>query len=212
MRKIDNEIIIFDLGGVLINLHVSRCMKAFEALMGEPNMRLVLGMDSQGEGVKAVSIASKQLMADFERGLISPDHFISEILKFCHAGTTRQEVIDAWMAMLADLPAERLAFVDKLRAAGHKVYLLSNGNDLHFDFIDATYHLHDHFDGFFLSHKMHLAKPEAAIFQAVMAALPPTDKEIVFIDDIEINRLAARQSVAWQTYSSIPDFQQHFVG
>lgn len=208
----DKSIIIFDLGGVLINLHVSRCMKAFEALMGEQNMRLVLGMDSQGEGVKAVSVASKQLMADFERGLISPDHFISEILRFCHAGTTRQEVIDAWMAMLADLPAERLAFVDRLRAAGHKVYLLSNGNDLHFDFIDATYHLHDHFDGFFLSHKMHLAKPEAAIFRAVMAALPPTDKEIIFIDDIEINRLAAHQSVAWQTYSSILDFQQHFVG
>lgn len=178
--------------------------------MGEQNMRLVLGMDAQGEGVKAVSIASKQLMADFERGLISPDHFISEVLQFCHAGTTPQEVIDAWMAMLADLPAERLAYVDQLRAAGHKVYLLSNGNDLHFDFIDATYHLHDHFDGFFLSHKMHLTKPESAIFEAVMASLPPTDKEIYFIDDIEANRLAAHQSVAWQTFSSIPDFQRTY--
>lgn len=174
--------------------------------MGEQNMRLVLGMDTNGEGVKSVSIASKQLMADFERGLISPDHFIAEVLKFCHAGTTPQDVVDAWMAMLADLPAERLAFVDQLRAAGHKVYLLSNGNDLHFDFIDATYHLHNHFDGFFLSHKMHLAKPEAAIFEAVKAALPPTDKEIYFIDDIEINRLAAQQSVGWKTFSSIPDF------
>ena len=206
----NKEIVIFDLGGVLINLHVTRCMKAFEALMGEQNMRLILGMDAQGEGVKAVSVASKQLMADFERGLITPDHFISEILKFCHAGTTRQEVIDAWMSMLADLPGERLAFVDQLSAAGHKVYLLSNGNDLHFDFIDATYHLHDHFDGFFLSHKMHLAKPELAIFQAVMAALPPTNKDIYFIDDIEINRLAARQSVGWKTFSSISEFQHTY--
>ena len=206
----NKEIIIFDLGGVLINLHVARCMKAFEALMGEQNMRLILGMDAQGEGIKAVSVASKQLMADFERGLITPDYFISEILKFCHAGTTRQDVIDAWMAMLADLPAERLDFVDQLRAAGHKVYLLSNGNDLHFDFIDATYHLHDHFDGFFLSHKMHLAKPESAIFEAVMAALSHTDKEIIFIDDIEVNRLAANQSVGWKTFSSIPDFQRNY--
>lgn len=203
---LNKQIVIFDLGGVLINLNVSRCMKAFEALMGEQNMRLVLGMDTNGEGVKSVSIATKQLMADFERGLISPDHFIAEVLKFCHAGTTPQDVVDAWMAMLADLPAERLAFVDQLRAAGHKVYLLSNGNDLHFDFIDATYHLHNHFDGFFLSHKMHLAKPETAIFEAVKAALPPTDKEIYFIDDIEINRLAAQQSVGWKTFSSIPDF------
>ena len=179
--------------------------------MGEQNMRLVLGMDAQGEGVKSVSVASKQLMADFEQGLISPDQFISEVLQFCHAGTTRRNVIDAWMAMLADLPSERLEFVDQLRAAGHKVYLLSNGNDLHFDFIDATYHLHDHFDGFFLSHKMHLSKPDAAIFKAVMAALPPTDEDICFIDDIEVNRLAAHQTVAWKTFSSIPDFQHAYL-
>ena len=203
----NKEIIIFDLGGVLINLNVSRCMKAFEALMGEQNMRLILGMDAQGEGVKAVSVASKQLMADFERGLISPDQFISEVLRFCHAGTTRQDVVDAWMAMLADLPAERLDFVDQLRAAGHKVYLLSNGNDLHFEFIDETYQLHDHFDGLFLSQKMHMSKPDSEIFRTVNDAIHPT-AEIIFIDDIEINRLSAHQTVEWKTASSIPDFRQ----
>ena len=41
-----------------------------------------------------------------------------------------------------------------------------------------------------------------------MAALPPTDKDIYFIDDIEVNRLAASQSVGWQTFSSIPDIQR----
>ena len=39
------EIVVFDLGGVLINLNVGRCMRAFEVLMGEANMRAVLGMD-----------------------------------------------------------------------------------------------------------------------------------------------------------------------
>ena len=38
-------IYIFDLGGVLIRLDVGRCMRAFEVLMGEENMRTVLGMD-----------------------------------------------------------------------------------------------------------------------------------------------------------------------
>ena len=60
-------IYVFDLGGVLINLNVARCMHAFEELMGEHNMRTILGMDSRGEGVKAVSVASKQLMVDFEQ-------------------------------------------------------------------------------------------------------------------------------------------------
>ena len=119
-------IFVFDLGGVLIKLNVARCMRAFEALMGEQNMRAVLGMDSNGEGVKAVSIASKQLMVDFEKGLISTDKFLSEVQTYCRPGTTRQEIIDAWMTMLDELPAERLQVVDDLRAKGHRVYLLSN--------------------------------------------------------------------------------------
>ncbi len=201
-----NQIIyVFDLGGVLIRLDVGRCMRAFEALMGEENMRAVLGMDSRGEGVKAVSIASKQLMADFERGLISPDEFITQILPFCRPGTTREEIEGAWMAMLADLPQERLEVIDRLRAAGHKVYLLSNGNDLHFDFINRTYGLDRHFDRLFLSQAMHMAKPEPEIFRAVDNVIREPNSRIVFIDDIAVNRLAAEQTVSWTTLSSIDE-------
>ena len=211
---------VFDLGGVLINLNVARCMRAFEALMGEENMRAILGMDSNGEGVKAVSVATKQLMMDFEKGLISPDQFITDVLHYCHPGTTRQDVIDAWMSMLGDLPTEKLQFVDSLRAQGHPVYLLSNGNDLHFDYINRTYGLDNHFDGFFLSQKMHLSKPDPAIFLSVQEAindkLPITNYkyqiinqkcETIFVDDILANRLAAEQTVHWRTFSSISELQ-----
>ena len=202
----NNKIVIFDLGGVLINLNVTRCMLAFEALMGEQNMRAILGMDKNGEGVKAVkavSIATKQLMADFERGLISPEYFIEQVLQYCRPGTTPQQVIDAWMSMLVDLPQERLDAVDQVRAKGYKVYLLSNGNDLHFNYINQTYHLAPHFDGLFLSQKMHMAKPEPEIYLAVNKQIN-TDSEILFIDDIEANRLAAEQTVGWTTFPDIP--------
>ena len=214
-------IYIFDLGGVLINLDVSRCMRAFEVLMGEENMRSVLGMDSNGEGrkasadsrttsnVAAVSIATKQLMADFEQGLISPDDFIREVIRYCRPGTTKKEVVDAWMSMLGDLPEERLDFVDSLRAQGHPVYLLSNGNDLHFDYINHTYGLDRHFVRLFLSQKMHLSKPDAAIFEAVDKQVrednPEPEASIIFIDDIEANRRAAEQAAGWQTFESIND-------
>ena len=199
----EKTIFIFDLGGVLIRLNVGRSMRAFEALMGERNMHQILGMDNRGEGVKAVSVASKQLMADFERGLISTDRFIDEVLHYCRPGTTAQEVIDAWMAMLDELPKERLDFVDALRAKGHKTYLLSNGNDLHFDFINATYGLDTHFDALFLSQRMHMSKPEYAIYEAVQTAIGGENNEIVFIDDIETNRLAAERAVHWHTFPSI---------
>ena len=195
-------IYIFDLGGVLINLNVNRCLQAFERIMGEENMRLVLGMDSRGEGVKAVSIASKQLMADFERGLISPETFLSQVQQYCYPGTTTEEIVEAWMSMLDELPEERLAFVDSLRAKGHPVYLLSNGNDLHYDFINRKYGLESHFDGFFLSQKMHMAKPEPEIFEAVQKEIG-NPENVIFIDDLQANRLAAEQTVHWKTFESI---------
>ena len=197
---------VFDLGGVLIHLHVSRCMQAFETLMGEQNMCAVLGMDKDGEGVQAVSVASKQLMADFERGLISTDSFVTEVLRYCHPGTTREQVIDAWMAMLGELPAERLAFIDEIRKKGHPVYLLSNGNDLHFEYIDATYQLASHFDGLFLSQKMHLSKPDPQIFETVQRAIG-NPQEVIFIDDLPANRLSAEQTVHWHTFPSIEDLK-----
>lgn len=214
----NNKIVIFDLGGVLINLNVTRCMLAFEALMGEQNMRAILGMDKNGEGVKAVSIATKQLMADFERGLISPEYFIEQVLQYCRPGTTPQQVIDAWMSMLVDLPQERLDAVDQVRAKGYKVYLLSNGNDLHFNYINQTYQLAPHFDGLFLSQKMHMAKPDPEIYLAVNEQINPpatpancpadspslSPSDILFIDDIEANRLAAEQTVGWTTFPDIP--------
>ena len=198
-------VFIFDLGGVLINLNVRRCMSAFEALMGEATMRAVLGMDSNGEGVKAVSVASKQLMADFERGLISQDDFVAEVLSYCHSGATAQQVTDAWMSMLEDLPAERLAAVDELRK-NHPVYLLSNGNDLHFNYIERTYGLSRHFDGLFLSQEMHVAKPEEEIYRAVDEAIrakEDEETEVIFVDDLEGNRQAAEKYCGWRTFANI---------
>lgn len=193
---------VFDLGGVLIQLDVKRCFQAFDRLMGEENMRAVLGMDRNGEGVKAVSVASKQLMADFERGVIEPDEFIAQVLQYCHPGATADDVEKAWMAMLDELPAERLQVVKSLREKGHRVYLLSNGNDLHFNYINRKYQLDTYFDGMFLSQEMHLAKPDPQIFEAVQAAIG-NPENVIFIDDILANRQAAEKSVHWQTFDSI---------
>lgn len=205
------DTIVFDLGGVLINLNVERCMAAFEALMGEQTMRDVLGMDKRGEGVKSVSIAGKQLMADFERGRIDSDDFIRQVLRYCRPGTTQQQVMDAWMAMLGDLPQERLDVVDRLRSEGYRVFLLSNGNDLHFDFINRKYGLDAHFERLFLSQRMHMAKPEESIFREVVRTIaanwsgvaPYDPHRTLFIDDIETNRSSAELSVGWKTCASL---------
>jgi putative hydrolase of the HAD superfamily len=171
--------------------------------MGAENMRTILGMDDDGEGVKSVSIANRQLMADFERGNISTQEFVAQIMPYCRPGTTEQDIKDAWMAMVADLPQERLDIVAQLRQQGYRIYMLSNGNDLHFDFINTTYHLDTYFERFFLSQEMHMAKPEPEIFVRVNEAIGGTPDNTVFIDDLSANRQAAEQTVGWTTFADI---------
>ena len=139
--------IVFDLGGVIINLNVPRCVDNFKRLMGEENVRNVLGIDDEGEGVAAVSAATRQLMHDYEYGNISTDEFLFTLCEYCHPGVTIEDVREAWLSMLGDLPQQRLDYIASLRKAGYKTYLLSNSNQLHWDPIFEQYHLdqlHDH--------------------------------------------------------------------
>lgn len=208
-------IIIFDLGGVLINLNVPRCIQAFSDLIGEENVRNILGMNKDGEGITSVSIASRQLMKDFERGLVTTDEFIAAILQYAPSGTTPDQIREAWFAMLEDLPQERLDYLAQLRQQGYHLYLLSNGNDLHWTYIDKRYHVSSYFEQVFLSQVMHCAKPEEEIFRRVQEAVtedsPQTAVEqqpIFFIDDLLQNRQAAEHFVSWRTFPDIPSLQQ----
>ncbi len=208
-------IIIFDLGGVLINLNVPRCMQAFSNLIGEENVRNILGMNKDGEGIAAVSIASRQLMKDFERGLVTTDDFVAALLQYAPSGTTSDQIREAWFAMLEDLPQERLDYLAQLRQQGYRLYLLSNGNDLHWTYIDKLYHVSSYFEQVFLSQVMHCAKPEEEIFRRVQEAVtedsPQTAVEqqpIFFIDDLPQNRQAAEHFVSWRTFPDIPSLQQ----
>ena len=125
--------IVFDLGGVSINLNVPRCVTNFKRLMGEANVRNILGIDDEGEGVVAVSAATKQLMHDYEYGNISTDEFLKSLQDYCHAGTTIEQIREAWLSMLDELPQERLDYIAELRRKGYKTVLLSNSNELHWE-------------------------------------------------------------------------------
>ena len=212
-------IIIFDLGGVLINLNVPRCIQAFSDLIGEANVRNIMGMNKDGEGITSVSIATRQLMKDFERGLVTTDEFIAAILQYAPSGTTSDQIRAAWFAMLEDLPQERLDYLAQLRQKGYRLYLLSNGNDLHWTYIDKLYHVSSYFEQVFLSQVMHCAKPEEEIFRRVQESIladnrsqHPSDnlsqQPILFVDDLPQNRQAAEHFVSWRTFPDISSLQQ----
>lgn len=200
--------VVFDLGGVIINLNVPRCIENFSRLMGIDNVRNILGIDDEGEGVTSVSVATKQLMADYERGNISTDDFLQSLLPYCHPGASVEAVRTAWLSMLDVLPQERLDYIRSLRERGFKTYLLSNSNDLHWEPIYQQYRLWEYFDMIFASHQLHLAKPSEQIFRHVESEASIDSLHTVYVDDLEKNRSAASAYVGWYAVESIEELKQ----
>lgn len=199
--------VVFDLGGVIIELNVPRCVANFKRLMGEENVRNILGIDDEGEGVVAVSAATKQVMHDYEYGHISTDEFLHTLQQYCYAGTTIEQIREAWLSMLDVLPQERLDYIASLRKAGYKTVLLSNSNELHWKPIWDQYHLGDYFDAVFASQDLHMAKPNREIFEHVVREAALTPEDTIYVDDLEKNRKAGEQFAGWRTCSSIEELK-----
>ena len=199
--------VVFDLGGVLIDLNVPRCVGNFKRLMGEDNVRNILGIDDEGEGVVAVSAATRQLMHDYEYGNISTDEFLREVCSYCHAGTTVEDVRKAWMSMLDELPQWKLDYIADLRKAGYKTVLLSNSNQMHWDPIFEQFHLDRYFDHIFASHHLHMAKPNKDIFEHVVREAQIDAAHTIYVDDLDKNRAAGEKFAGWQTCASVDELK-----
>lgn len=191
--------IILDMGGVLMLHNMPECIKRFQAMLGTRVMQNVLGLASNGEGIEDT------LMEQYEKGDISTDEFINAILQYASQGTTHEEVIAAWNTMHGGIPFERLEQIKRWKAAGHRLFLLSNNNELHWQDIHQVYDM-SVFEHCFASHLMHVSKPALAIYEAVDAHLKALgcEQPFHFVDDIAINRHVA-EILGWVTYPTLDD-------
>lgn len=192
--------VIFDLGGVLIDLDMPQCLESFRTLGADPSVILQRPDPASAENGRAKATLCDGLVANgamdlYQTGDISTEDFVSGIQKFCHPGTTAEQVLEAWNDCLLDIPASKLEFIRQLRAEGYKVHLLSNTNEAHWLHI-AEKHFggmaEDYFDHLFLSQEMHMAKPNDNIFLAVLEQLGAKAEECLFIDDAKANVDAAK--------------------
>ena len=189
--------IILDMGGVLMNHNMPECIARFTDILGEEKMRTILGLATNGEGT------ADSLMEQYERGEISTDAFIEGIMQHAQRPTTHEEVIAAWNAMHGGIPAERLQHIQQWKDAGHRLFLLSNNNDLHWEHILSQYDM-SMMEYCFASHLMHMSKPDPRIYETVDEQLRAWNCEppFHFVDDIAINRETA-EVLGWKTYETI---------
>ena len=195
------DTLVFDLGGVLMQHGMKRCIDAFREMLGPDQLQKYLGLGDDGEG------SEDSLMIRFEQGLVSADDFVEDILSHAKPGVTRQDIIDAWLLMHAGIPQERLDYVRELHDRGFHIYLLSNNNELHWKDVCEHYPINEYFDDMFLSQEMHMSKPDPRMFKKISESIGSDPKKTIFIDDLEQNRIEAEHAVGWKTCASVDELK-----
>ena len=144
--------LIFDFGGVIINLDLPQCIENLKKL-GIANIESYLS-----------NFGQKEFFLQFEKGEIGTAEFRNEIRKLSSKAISDKEIDNAWCSFLCDIPDERLVLLEKLRTK-YRLLLLSNSNPLHVDVSAALALKHngkgirDYFDTCYFSYEMGLTKP-----------------------------------------------------
>lgn len=187
------DTIIFDLGGVVINLDYQKTTHAFEAL----------GLENFGEMYSQA--AQTGLFDDFEKGKSSIPYFLNKLIDFLPTGTTANQVVEAWNAMILDFPKENLQLLEELKLS-HRTFLLSNTNEIHIQkvhqhlqLVSPHKTLHPYFETVYFSSDVKMRKPDKEIFEFVLKENNLNPATTLFIDDTEQHILGA-QKVGIQTY------------
>ena len=179
--------IVFDMGGVLIDLDYDRCVAAYKALGFEEICDYLDPCHQKG------------IYGDMESGKASEDEFYDFFLSKCHTGTTRAD-IDACMKSFYDGPSEKTgSLLRGLKQKGYGIYMLSNNNPIMMRICDSDFKkvgigISDFFDQAFISSSMKMMKPDSAIFNEAIRRIGLKAEELLFIDDSPVNVEAARKS------------------
>ncbi len=189
MKKIDN--IIFDLGNVILDIDYQSTIKAFEKI-GIENASILYSKSSQ-----------TKIFDQLETGKITKEDFILEIQKIIPKAS-KSEIINAWNAIIKDLPESRIDILKSLKDK-FSIFLLSNTNSIHINYIvkkigrgkyDEFYNL---FDKVYYSHEVKLRKPDPNIFKLVIIENNLKIKNTLFIDD-SIQHINSAKKLGLQTY------------
>lgn len=168
--------IIFDLGGVLLNIDPKKTIEAFAKL----------GME-QLIGEKGLTY-DHDIFYQMEQGKISPDEFRNGVRKLISAKVSDGQIDDAWTAMLLDFPYVRVDLVKKL-GQEFNIYLFSNTNAIHVAKYHANFRAQHGFDVSslfvkdFYSNEIGFRKPSAESFREVIRISQIIPEETLFIDD-----------------------------
>ena len=189
--KIKN--IIFDLGGVILDIDENIVYKELEKL-----------------GICTSELARSkefmEIMSKFDTGIYTAPTFRKKMKSLIGQEKMTDQRFDAiWNAMLLDIPRERIEAIEKVKKH-YKIFLMSNTNVIHYDLYVRDLQLrfgYNEFDELFnksyFSFAEHLEKPDPRFFELILDHEGLLPEETLFIDDSKKN-IEAAQALGIRTY------------
>lgn len=188
------DAIIFDLGGVIIDINYDKTIHAFENL-GMKDFHTVYSQAAQ-----------TNLFDDFETGQISAQRFINSLLPYLPVGTSPNKVVHAWNQMLLGIPIEKIALLNHLKEK-YPLYLLSNTNEIHVPIVKREWAkvsdepMESIFKKVYFSHEINLRKPNLETFKHVCDEQNLIPERTLFIDD-SFQHIEGAKKYGLQTFFS----------
>jgi len=190
MKNLDA--IIFDLGGVILNIDYNLTRQAFEK-SGITNFH---EMYSQA--------TADDLFENLETGNVSEEDFYKQFNKRTQIALDKNEIQINWNAMLLSFREKSLEFLESIKSK-YKLYLLSNTNHIHLDAFNKIYHttsrikpFEEFFDKVYYSCEIGLRKPNADIYEFVLKENDLEAAKTLFIDD-SVQNIDAAKNAGLQT-------------
>jgi len=177
--------IVFDMGGVFIDLDKQRCVNNFKKL-GIANIEEYLDCFHQ-----------KGFFQQLETGEIGEDEFFEKCISLSAPGTTRDDVRNAFLSFVDGIQPYKLELVKELRKK-YPLYVLSNNNPI----VVSDFNLNcgkmgvtfdDSFEKCYFSYQLKLIKPDPEFFRYVIRDIGLPPEQLLFVDDSQANIEVARE-------------------
>lgn len=170
------SLLVFDMGHVFIDFEWDLVCEGFRqraAVSGEQFAQVLKHLGSLG----------------YERGLIRTPQFLASMNELLSTDITEAEFTQLWNATFRENDEMSRLFASLRKT--HPLYLLSNTNDNHYEFLQSTFNVARHFDELILSYEVGSTKPDARIYQEVVNRSGLAPSRCLFVDDLEANVEAA---------------------
>ena len=176
----NRKALIFDMGGVLVDLDIEDCKRAFKDYLGYDRIDEIIDPCHQ-----------KGIYGDLEEGKLTAEEFRQIVLSESRPGSPVEDVDRAMWHILTGIEPYKISLLKRL-AENYDLYMLSNNNAICLPrsrqlFAEAGASLEELFRKCYFSFEMKALKPSEEFYKAVMEDIGGSAEDMLFIDDSQKN-------------------------